>query len=625
MCLGNNLTGNINVVCRFRPLNDKEKQNTQNICVEFLDEQQINIKSSSENNNYRFSFDHIFQMSSDQSDIFKIAASPIIESVLEGFNGTIFAYGQTSSGKTYTMQGDLDIPEEEGITPRMIRHVFNYFAISSNDTEFTVKVSMLEIYMEKINDLIEEKRVNLNIREDKVKGIYVEDLSEHYVSSEEEVYDLIKRGSSNRAVGKTNMNEHSSRSHLIFIMTIHQTNVKTLISKTGKLYLVDLAGSEKISKTGATGMTLEEAKTINKSLTTLGMVINNLTDGKSSYVPYRDSKLSRILQESIGGNSKTRLIITCSPSNFNEQETLSTLRFGVRAKKIKNKPIINKEVTVAELKLEIDKLEKILLACNSRVNQLEDFISFNGFVLPNQDDFSFRKNVTPSNNILAETNDELSENFSDLNKEDRIENDKRLKEISDKYTNVINQVSILQDDKNTLNEKYELAVRKIKEFSVAVEEKEKLVDELEIMKSRHIELYEKIYELQEKLKDKYQSGETEDIESNDEVPDDILNKIKDILFGSSSLQVSSGSLKENISDLVDMIRLRLNIENEKCIEYEIFNENSFSILNEKHENNESAYTSNSPIEEEYKKEKKRFNEQKKTILKSLEEKSDKVK
>lgn len=148
------------------------------------------------------------------------------------------------------MQGVLDNTEQEGIIPRMIHHVFNHIMNSANDIEYTVKVSMIEIYMEKIKDLIDISRVNLNVREDKAKGIYIEDLSEHYVISEEEVMELMKVGSDNRSVGTTNMNAHSSRSHSIFIMNIHQNNLKDLSAKTGKLFLVDLAGSEKISKTG---------------------------------------------------------------------------------------------------------------------------------------------------------------------------------------------------------------------------------------------------------------------------------------------------------------------------------------------------------------------------------------
>lgn len=351
------------------------------------------VRSTSESNTYKFNFDRVFDPNSNQQEVYDFTAKNIVESVLEGFNGTIFAFGQTSSGKTHTMQGVIDNPEKEGIIPRMIRHLFNFIVNSSSDTEYIVKVSMIEIYMEKIKDLIDPERTNLNVREDKAKGIYIEDLSEHYVVSEDEVLDIMKLGSDNRSVAATNMNEHSSRSHSIFIMTIHQNNIKDLSAKTGKLYLVDLAGSEKISKTGATGLTLEEAKTINKSLTTLGMVINSLTDGKSTHIPYRESKLTRVLQESLGGNAKTCLIITCSPSIYNESESLSTLRFGLRAKKIKNKPKINKETTVAELKIEIDRMDKTILKLNWRIKQLENYIVKNGLPIPLEDEPSIENDI----------------------------------------------------------------------------------------------------------------------------------------------------------------------------------------------------------------------------------------
>jgi len=170
------------------------------------------------------------------------------------------------------------------------------------------------------------------VREDKKKGIYIEDLSEHAAANSKEVLNIMKKGMDNRAVNATNMNAESSRSHSLVVFNIIHNNLKDLSTKISKLYLVDLAGSEKTSKTGATGQTLEEAKSINKSLTTLGLVINNLTESKKTHIPYRESKLTRILQESLGGNSKTFLIITCSPSRYNEAETLSTLRFGIRAK-----------------------------------------------------------------------------------------------------------------------------------------------------------------------------------------------------------------------------------------------------------------------------------------------------
>ena len=239
----------------------------------------------------------------------------------------------------------------------MVRTVFNRIETASEAIEFSVKVSMVEIYMEKIRDLIDPSKDNLRVHEDKQKGVYLQDVSEKYIADENEVYDLMKLGNSNRSISATLMNAESSRSHSIFILTITQNNTEDLSCKTGKLYLVDLAGSEKISKTGAEGQTLEEAKTINKSLTTLGKVIKALTDKKINHIPYRESKLTRILSESLGGNSKTCLVITCSPSPYNTDETISTLRFGSRARSIKNNAKVNREYTIPELRKLLEKAE----------------------------------------------------------------------------------------------------------------------------------------------------------------------------------------------------------------------------------------------------------------------------
>lgn len=374
-------TGNVKVICRFRPISDKERDQTKNVCAEFIDNYQVAIKTTHDLNTYRFSFDRIFSPKASQEEVFDLAARPIIDSVLEGFNGTIFAYGQTSSGKTFTMMGDIRNEVNEGIIPRMVQHIFNHIS-NSPEYEYIVKVSMMEIYMERVRDLIETTRVNLNIREDKIKGNYVDELSEYYVSSEEEVMEFVNIGSNNRTTAYTNMNDYSSRSHTVLQLTIKSSNITDLTTKTGKLFLVDLAGSEKISKTGATGLTLDQAKNINKSLTTLGMVINSLTDDKTTHVPYRESKVTRILQESLGGNAKTCLIITCSPSSHNDLETLSTLRFGMRAKKIENKPKINKEISVTELKIEIDRLENLVQESNGRITMLERLLNQSNIPIP---------------------------------------------------------------------------------------------------------------------------------------------------------------------------------------------------------------------------------------------------
>ncbi|KAL4429074.1 hypothetical protein ABPG74_022160 [Tetrahymena malaccensis] len=369
-------TGNIKVVCRVRPPNKKEieqfEQGQQRQCIDFAPDEKTIKLNIPDSEKYQFTFDRIFGSDTTQQAIYEYSAKPVVQSVLEGYNGTVFAYGQTSSGKTHTMQGpSITDQEQKGIVPRMVTTVFQHVNTSPSHIEFKIKLSIVEIYLEKIRDLLDPSKVNLTVREDRTHGVYIQDVTEKYVTSEKEVFSIIDQGNQNRSVAYTNMNEGSSRSHMLFIMTVYQNNLQDLSAKSGKLFLVDLAGSEKISKTGAEGKVLDEAKKINQSLSSLGNVINALTDGKSQHVPYRDSKLTRVLQESLGGNSTTTLIITCSPSSFNDQETLSTLRFGMRAKSIKNKPKINREYTIQELQLIIQNQEKIIEEQKKQIRQLE--------------------------------------------------------------------------------------------------------------------------------------------------------------------------------------------------------------------------------------------------------------
>ncbi|KAJ7063350.1 kinesin heavy chain [Mycena amicta] len=346
---------NIKVVCRFRPQNSIENREGGEIVASFSDDlttvqmRAAGLSSGPEKDG--FTFDRVFPMGTEQQEVFDYGVKDIVKDVLDGYNGTVFAYGQTGSGKTFTMMGaDIDSDELKGIIPRITEQIFQSIVESDAHLEYLVKVSYMEIYLEKIRDLLAHHNDNLQVHEEKNRGVYVKNLSDYYVSSAREVYEIMRTGGNARMVSSTNMNAESSRSHSIFVISINQRNTETGAQKTGNLYLVDLAGSEKVGKTGASGQTLEEAKKINKSLSALGMVINALTDSKVKYIPYRDSKLTRILQESLGGNSRTTLIINCSPSSYNETETISTLRFGIRAKSIKNQARVNAELSPLELK-----------------------------------------------------------------------------------------------------------------------------------------------------------------------------------------------------------------------------------------------------------------------------------
>eukprot|EP00928_Gymnodinium_smaydae_P079316 TRINITY_DN6327_c0_g1_i1.p1 TRINITY_DN6327_c0_g1~~TRINITY_DN6327_c0_g1_i1.p1 ORF type:complete len:831 (+),score=205.55 TRINITY_DN6327_c0_g1_i1:311-2494(+) len=284
---------------------------------------------------------------------------------MDGFNGTIFAYGQTGAGKSHTMTGPANGPPElQGLLPRAFTHIFSNIDTTSTTVKYLVRGSYIEIYNEEIRDLLSKNpKERCELKDHPNSGVYVKDLSAFVVKSASEMQNVLDQGLNNRSVSATNMNETSSRSHSIFMITVEQCAMGADGEghiRVGKLNMVDLAGSERQSKTGATGDRLKEATKINLSLSALGNVISTLVDGKSSHIPYRDSKLTRLLQDSLGGNTKTVMVANLGPADYNFDETLSTLRYAYRAKSIKNKPRINedpKDAMIREFQDEIMRLK----------------------------------------------------------------------------------------------------------------------------------------------------------------------------------------------------------------------------------------------------------------------------
>ncbi|XWS25486.1 hypothetical protein CRYUN_Cryun27aG0072000 [Craigia yunnanensis] len=338
-----------------------------------------------------YAFDHVFDESCSNSKVYELLTKDIIHAAVDGFNGTAFAYGQTSSGKTFTMNGSSNDP---GIIHRAVNDIFQKIQMIS-DREFLIRISYMEIYNEEINDLFAVENQKLQIHESLERGVFVAGLREEIVNSSEQVMKLLELGEVNRHFGETNMNARSSRSHTIFRMVIESKGKDTGSSsdysssdaiRVSVLNLVDLAGSERIAKTGAGGVRLKEGKYINKSLMVLGNVINKLSDGakQRAHIPYRDSKLTRILQPALGGNAKTSIICTVAPEEIHIEETKGTLLFASRAKRITNCAQVNEILTDAALlkrqKLEIEELRRKLQGSRSEVLEQEILRLRNGML-----------------------------------------------------------------------------------------------------------------------------------------------------------------------------------------------------------------------------------------------------
>ena len=312
-----------------------------------------------------FTFDHVFDSTAPQPALFETLAEPLIGSCLQGYNVCIFAYGQTGAGKTYTIMGNNDSPDEKGLIPRTIDHLFS--RIEEDISNYTVKVSFLEIYNEQIIDLLDNgKKTGLLLREDLKKGVYVENLTEEPTKDSSEAEALLRKGSRIRHIGATNMNRESSRSHSVFTVSLETKSFinGVLNVRCSKLSFVDLAGSERQKNLSVvSGDRLKEGCNINRSLYVLGKVINGLSDGRNRHIHYRDSKLTFLLKDSLGGNSKTSLIANINPAQKYYQETVSTVKFAKRAKMIRNRAVVNEEHSgdIESLKQEIRRLKQELL------------------------------------------------------------------------------------------------------------------------------------------------------------------------------------------------------------------------------------------------------------------------
>ncbi|KAG7503402.1 hypothetical protein JOB18_037891 [Solea senegalensis] len=530
----------VRVMCRFRPLNEAEINRGDQYIPKFKDEDTVVITGKP------YAFDRVLPPNTSQEHVYDQCAKQIVKDVLGGYNGTIFAYGQTSSGKTHTMEGKLHDPQLMGIIPRISHDIFDHIYSMDENLEFHIKVSYFEIYLDKIRDLLDVSKTNLSVHEDKNRVPYVKGCTERFVSSPEEVMDVIDEGKANRHVAVTNMNEHSSRSHSIFLINIKQENIETEKKLSGKLYLVDLAGSEKVSKTGAEGAVLDEAKNINKSLSALGNVISALAEGTKSHVPYRDSKMTRILQDSLGGNCRTTIIICCSPSIYNEAETKSTLMFGQRAKTIKNTVSVNLELTAEEWKKKYEKEKEKNKGLKGIIQKLEAELNRwrNGENVPDEEQLSSNdQKSTEYDNTLIIDNLQPPAGGVSIGSEEHSKYEEDIsnlyKQLDDKDDEINQHSQLAEKLKEQMLDQEELLASTRRDYEKIQEELCRLQTENELAKEEVKEVLQALEELAVNYDQKSQ-----EVEERDQTNLQLTEELQQKTVSMSALQRELGQLQE---------------------------------------------------------------------------------
>lgn len=590
-------SSSVGVAVRVRPLNNKEINESPGICVTANSNDKIITIGADR----IFTFDQVFGIDSTQEQIFNGCAKDLVQRVFKGYNATILAYGQTGSGKTFTMgSGQLASikPEDIGIIPRVITMIFQEIENRKSEADFIVKVDFIEIYNEEIHDLLNTGPCkNLVIRE-KDGSIGVDGITEVIVKDSQSMFDCLENGTLQRSVSSTLMNSQSSRSHAIFTININREPIQDSENSEkwmAKFHFVDLAGSERAKRTGASGATLKEGISINKGLLCLGNVISALTDEskKVSHIPYRDSKLTRILQDSLGGNSNTFMIACISPAEINFEETLNSLKYASRARHIKNKPVVNTDahsamisqmrLEISNLKLEIQTYQNLLSTSNNDdiKNALEILKKESKVVQISADDIEMSSHKSQQmEKKISMLSSELEISRSSLQALEienlKIKRDRDMLKIRiEKYVDVlrVNGIDMLEED--------ETAGKLVDEYLDTIEKLKKDKDNKEIIiKDLEYEYRNLIKELERDRK--ILASKTQEIEKfkfkgkeNNENIEDIINKNVDD-YGRVFAETVFATLekKDNESEISTEIpgdleiKESLNIQKQEIIEAE---------------------------------------------------------
>lgn len=579
-------TETVRVVVRSRPLSKSESARGNYSILQFdRDIHQIAIQDPKTGVFKTFAYDSVYDTSSTQQELYDESAFPLVESALHGYNSTIFAYGQTGCGKTFTMLGipnDLDL---RGIIPNSFAHIFGCISEAKNKL-FLVKCSYIEIYNEEIRDLLNyQAKKKLELKESKDKGIVINGLTMHDVKTTNDIAKAMESGNTHRIVKETAMNDTSSRSHAIFIIYVESSEEaqgRTLI-KAGKLNLVDLAGSERQKKTGAEGDRLKEAIKINLSLSALGNVINALVE-KSSHVPFRDSKLTQLLQDSLGGNTKTLMVAVVSPADYNFDETLSTLRYASRAKFIKNTPKVNedpKDAMLREYLNEIQRLKELLNGNGPQVIErvVEKIINVEKTIDDDSVQFPTLKNKQLKESITLTMSEDLEGSTN------KVQLESMIKEIQNKLVHGGEELNKVEKQRLKAQKKFrrKLKIQKRREQQL-IEEKKKKEEEILNIEKKYQSAHEELDDLRnivKELRNKYKATMNDIKNANHYIEDEKENIYEDLRFVNIENDFLTGMLEKVLpTSELEVIKKRSIYDkiNKKWVVPEFFIENKQTLF-----------------------------------------------
>uniref|UniRef100_A0A8C3RLU7 Kinesin-like protein n=1 Tax=Chelydra serpentina TaxID=8475 RepID=A0A8C3RLU7_CHESE len=546
-----------------------------------------------------YTFDMVFGAQAKQIEVYRNVVCPILDEVIMGYNCTVFAYGQTGTGKTFTMEGERS-PDEEytweedplaGIIPRTLHQIFE--KLSENGTEFSVKVSLLEIYNEELFDLLNPspdvgERLQMFDDPRNKRGVIIKGLEEITVHNKDEVYQILERGAAKRTTAATYMNAYSSRSHSVFSVTIHMKETTIdgeELVKIGKLNLVDLAGSENIGRSGAVDKRAREAGNINQSLLTLGRVITALVE-RAPHIPYRESKLTRILQDSLGGRTKTSIIATVSPASVNLEETLSTLEYAHRAKNIMNKPEVNQKLTkralIKEYTEEIERLKRDLAAAREKNGiyiSAENYEALNGKVTVQEEQIAeyiekisaMEEEVKRVSELFMTNKNELEQCKTDLQIRARELEDtqKNLQETKIHLVEEEYVASALESTEEKLHGTASELLSTVEETTKDVSGLHAKLDRKKVVDQHNAEAHHRFAGQMNALFSKIQDSVNENSLKQQQMIESYTNFVGDLLSASSSTtNVIASAVSSSFASVVEMLSAETSWVSEKILEQE---------------------------------------------------------